>query len=66
MISNIYSTIVKGNQKAIVGFVITFITGLGLQVGGVNILDVTVGEIISAGVTGAIASAGVWLKANNK
>lgn len=64
MLSNIYTTIVKGNQKAVIGFVLSLIAGLGLQVGGVNLLDVTVGELVTAGITAAITSAGVWFKAN--
>ena len=66
MLSNLYNTIVKGNQKAVIAFALTFVGGLGLSVGGVNILDVTVGELISSGITAVIATAGVWLKANSK
>lgn len=66
MLNNIYTTIVKGNQKAVIGFVLTFVAGLGLQIGGVNILDVTIGDAISAGIAAGITSAGVWFKGNNK
>ena len=61
---NLYNVIVAGNQKAIVGLVIALIGGLGLQVGGVNILDVSVRELVNAVVLAVITSAGVWLKAN--
>jgi len=66
MLKNLYDFIVVGNQKAVIAFALTFIGGLGLQVGGVNILDVTVRELIASGITGAIASAGVYIKGNNK
>lgn len=60
----IYNTIVAGNQKAVIGFVLTLVAGLGLQVGGVNVLDATVGQVIAAVVSGVITSAGVWFKTN--
>ena len=61
---NLYDFVVVGNQKAIVAFVLTLVGGLGLSVGGVNILDVTVGELVGSTITAAVATAGVWLKAN--
>lgn len=66
MVSRLYKLIVKGNQKAIVGFVLTFVASLGLQINGVNLLDATVGEVINSTVAGAINAAGVWIKANKK
>jgi hypothetical protein len=40
------------------------VAGLGFQVNGVNLLDATVGQVLSAIVAGLITAAGVWLKAN--
>lgn len=65
VLKNIFQLIVKGNQKAIVGFVLAAVAGLGLQVGGTNLLDATVGEVVSSVATGAITAAGVWFKANS-
>lgn len=61
---NLYQTFITGNQKAIIGFVLTLIAGLGLQVGGVNILDVTVRELVSAIGTAVVTGVGVWVTRN--
>lgn len=63
---NMYNFIVVGNQKAIAAFVVTLIGGLGLSVGGTNLIDVTIGELISSVVTAVVATGAVWLKANKK
>jgi hypothetical protein len=64
MLQSVYKLVVQGNQKAIVGFVLMVVAGLGFQVNGVNLLDATVGQVLSALVAGLITAAGVWLKAN--
>lgn len=66
MLSRLYEVVVKGNQKAVVAFALTFVGGLGLTVHGVNILDATVGDVISTTMNSVIASFGVWLTANKK
>lgn len=66
MLNNLYTLLVVGKQKAIVAFVLMLVGGLGFQVGGVDLLDATVGEVISALVAGVIGYASVWFKANSK
>lgn len=66
MLSNIYNVVVKGNQKAIVAFVFALIGTLGLQVGGVNVLDVTVRELVNGVIASGLTAVGVWLQANKK
>lgn len=61
---NLYNLVVVGNQKAIVGLVLALIGGIGLQVGGVNVLDATVREVVNAGVLAVVTAGGVWVKAN--
>lgn len=65
IVKNVFQLVVKGNEKAIVGFLLAAVAGLGLQVGGTNLLDATVGEVVSSVATGAITAAGVWFKANS-
>lgn len=59
---NIYDTIVVGNQKAIVAFVLplvgTYIALVGLS------LDMTIGQAVQVLVTAVVASGGVWFKKN--
>jgi len=62
--SKLYSLLVKGNQKAIIGFVIAAVAGLAIQVNGVNLVDATVGEVIESVVSAAVIAGGVWFKAN--
>lgn len=66
MFHKLYVTLVTGNQKAIIAFALSFLAGLGITVGGVNILDVTIREALTAGFTAVVTAGGVWLKANNK
>ena len=61
-IKQLYSIIVVGNQKAIVGFVVAFL-GTYLAVVGVS-LDMTVGEALTSLCNGTITAIGVWFKAN--
>lgn len=64
MINTIYKTLVVGNQKAIVAFIIPLIGGW-LLLAGVS-LDMTVEEALSVIVISVINAGGVWLKANKE
>lgn len=62
LVQAIYKSLVVGNQKAIVGFVLAagavLVSKVGLS------LDVTIGQALEAGVSALVVSVGVWLKVN--
>mgnify|MGYP000917475002 CR=1 FL=1 len=58
----LYGLIVVGNQKAIVGFVLAFAT-VWLSKVGLS-LDMTVGQVLEAGVSAVVVAGGVWFKRN--
>lgn len=61
-IQTIYRLVVVGNQKAIVGFVVTFILTFLAQF---NIsAEMTMNQALESLVYAVIGAAGVWLKAN--
>lgn len=62
MFGQLYNTIVKGNQKAIVGFLVAA-AGTYLALVGVS-LDMTVGEALTVLTNGVVTAVGVWFKAN--
>lgn len=62
MLSNIYDAVVKGNQKAIVAFVLSAVAVFVAQAGFT--VDTTIGEVVEALVAGVISAVGVWFKAN--
>lgn len=61
-VSGIYGTLVSGNQKAIVAFVVVTVGTILVQ-NGLS-LDMTVKEAVEAVANGVISSVAVWLKAN--
>lgn len=58
------NTLVVGNEKALVGFIVPGLLGL-LLLGGVT-GDMTVEEALTTLVTALLTAAGVWSKANTK
>lgn len=64
MLSSLYNLVIKNKQKAISGAIIMFIGGLGLQVGGVNLVDATVKDVVEAAILAVVTYAGVFFPAN--
>jgi hypothetical protein len=58
LLRSLYHTIVVGNQKALVGFILTFIATLGVTG------DMTVAQVIESAVSAVVVAGGVWLKSN--
>lgn len=64
--SKLYKVLVLGNQKAIIAWVLAFVTSLGVQVEGLALLDASVEQVIVSVVTAALSATGVWLQPNKK
>jgi len=63
-VAKVYKWLVLGNEKAIVGFLVS---GLLALLATANVSgEMTVDEALTALLTGALTAVTVWVKANNK
>lgn len=58
LVRSLYRTIVIGKQKALVGFILTFLASVGVSG------DMTVAQLTESVVSALVVAGGVWLKSN--